>query len=368
MVRLKSTIRGLPNYNPARKRIDEVKQEYGLKNIIKLDSNENPFGCSPILMEKLLPSTKRIARYPDWGILELREETACHLKVKPEQLIFGNGSSELLQLISRCFLEQGDNVVTADVTYPHYKTNAYIEGAEVTKVPLKDGRHDLSAMAQAVNASTKIIWICNPNNPTGTIVSSKEMHEFMRKIPNSVLVVIDEAYYDYVTDSSYPDMLSQVGNYPNLIILRTFSKIYGLASLRIGYGITTTSIVKKLNRIRDLFNVNFLAQRAAYLALQDQSFIQECHHKNSEGLYQLTAALDRLGLHYFPSQGNFLFVETGFSSGNIYEYLLKKGVVVRVEGSWRNPTAVRVTVGSKEENQVFLNELEHFLKQKDGAL
>lgn len=359
----KRTVRGLPVYHPG-KPIEEVKQEYGLEHVIKLASNENPFGCSSYVLENLLPGAKKMALYPDGAMRELRKNVARHLRVEEDQLIFGNGSDEIVQQITRCFLEPGMNAVMADLTFPRYKTNVQIEGADVIEVPLQDGKHDLNAMAEAVNESTKMVWVCNPNNPTGTIVSADEVAEFMARIPDSVLVIMDEAYYEYVTDSTYPDSLSQLDEYPNLIILRTFSKIYGLASLRVGYGVSSPAIISELNRVREPFNVNELAQRAAQLALKDQSFVKECQQKNSAGLEQLTKAFDRLGLHYFPAHGNFVFVETSVPAAEIFEHLLKQGVIVRIDPSWGYPTAVRVTIGSEQENQAFLNALEQFLQKR----
>lgn len=359
----KPTVRGLPVYNPG-KPIEDVKQQYGLEHVIKLASNENPFGCSSYVLENLLPNAKRMALYPDGAMRELRKNVARHLQVAEEQLIFGNGSDEIVQLISRCYLQAGDNVITADVTFPRYKTNAKIEGAEVIEVPLNNGTHDLPAMAEAVNEATKVVWVCNPNNPTGTIVSAHEVNEFMQRIPSSVLVVMDEAYYEYVTSDHYPDTQSMLNDYPNLIILRTFSKIYGLAALRVGYGICSPAIVGELNRVREPFNVNDFAQRGAQLALQDQSFVQACQRKNSDGLEQLTAAFDRLGLSYFPSQSNFVFVETGVPASDLFEHLLKQGIIVRMDEAWGFPTAIRITIGSEEENQAFLNAMEQFLQKR----
>lgn len=359
----KQTVQGLPVYNPG-KPIEEVKREYGIEHVIKLASNENPFGCSPHVLQHLLMDAKQTALYPDGAMRELKKKAANHLGVTEEQLIFGNGSDEILQLIARCFLEPGTNVVMADVTFPRYKTNCQIEGADIIEIPLKEGTHDLNKMAEAVNDMTKVVWVCNPNNPTGTIVSAEDVARFMERIPASVLVVMDEAYYEYVSDDDYPDSLSLLADYPNLIILRTFSKIYGLASLRVGYGIASTDMMSELNRVREPFNVNALAQRAAILALEDQTFVKDCRAKNIAGLKQLTSAFDRLGLHYFPSHGNFVFVETGVASEEVFEHLLEQGVIVRHDPSWGYPTGIRVTIGSEEENETFLNALEPFLQKR----
>lgn len=359
----KPSVRGLPLYHPG-KPIEEVKREYELEHVIKLASNENPFGCSPHVLENLLPGAKQMALYPDGAMRELKAAVARHLGVEEGQLIFGNGSDEIVQHIARCFLEPGTNSVMADVTFPRYKTNVQIEGADVIEVPLRDGTHDLYAMAEAVDENTKVVWVCNPNNPTGTIVSGEDVIRFMERVPSTVLVVMDEAYYEYVTDDRYPDSLSLLADYPNLIILRTFSKIYGLASLRVGYGIASSEVMAELNRVREPFNVNALAQRAAQLALEDQAFINECRQKNIDGLRQLTEAFDHLGLRYFPSHTNFVFVETGVPAEEIFMHLLKHGIIVRSDSSWGYPTAIRVTIGSEQENAAFLQALEQFIQKR----
>lgn len=363
MPKPKSTVRGLPVYNPG-KSIEEVKDAYGLTDIIKLASNENPFGCSPAVLENLLPSPEEMALYPDGAMRELRARLAENLNVREEQLIFGNGSDEIIQHIARCYLESGMNAVMADVTFPRYKTNVQIEGADAIEVPLKHGVHDLDAMAAAVNDKTKVVWVCNPNNPTGTIVTEAEVEAFLQRIPPSTLVVLDEAYCEYVADERYPDSLSLLDKYPNVIVLRTFSKIYGLASLRVGYGIAASGIVSELNRVREPFNVNRLAQRAALAALQDQSFIARCREKNLTGIRQLSAAIERLGMKHFPAHGNFVFIETGLPAAEVFQHLLQQGVIVRTDPSWGFPTAIRVTVGSEQENQTFINALEQFLHKR----
>ncbi|WP_054949629.1 histidinol-phosphate transaminase [Numidum massiliense] len=362
----KRSVRGLPVYRPG-KSIDEVKREYGLRHVIKMASNENPAGCSPYVVENLLPSSnsgQQLALYPDGEMRELRQTAARHLRVEPEQLIFGNGSDEIIQIIARCFLEPGMNTVMAQTTFPRYKTNVQIENVDVVEIPLTGGTHDLEAMAAAVNERTKIVWVCNPNNPTGTIVTHDALVQFIDRIPSSTLVVLDEAYAEYVADEHYPRTAELLANYPNVIALRTFSKIYGLAALRVGYGIAQPEIVSELNRVREPFNVNALAQRAAHLALRDQSFVQACHRANLAGLEQLTTAFTRLGLSFYPPHGNFVFVDTGHPASDVYTSLLQQGIIVRADDSWGCPTAIRVTVGNEAENAAFLNAFEQFLQER----
>lgn len=359
----KATVRGLPVYSPG-KPIEEVKREYALDHVIKLASNENPFGCSSYVRDHLLPNAHEMALYPDGAMRQLRNSVADHLGIAEEQLIFGNGSDEIIQYIARCFLEPGMKAVMASLTFPRYKTNCQIEGAEVVEVPLQDGTHDLEAMGNAVDEETKIVWVCNPNNPTGTMVTAADVTAFLERIPSSVIVVMDEAYHEYVTDDRYPDSLSLLEAHPNMIILRTFSKIYGLASLRVGYGIASREIITELNRVREPFNVNALAQRAAQLALEDQSFVQTCRDKNAAGIKQMTSAFDRLGLRYYPSQGNFIFV-TDLPAAKIFHHLLTEGVIVRHDPSWGD--AIRVTIGSEEQNNTFLQALESCLQKRGQA-
>lgn len=225
------------------------------------------------------------------------------------------------------------------------------------EVPLKEGRHDLEGMADAVTERTRLIWICNPNNPTGTMVSGAELEAFLERLPEHVLVVVDEAYFEYVEDPSYPDSLSLLTRDPRLLVLRTFSKIYGLAAFRIGYGVTSEGIVGELNKVREPFNTNRIAQRAARAALADQEFIQRCQKANREGIEQIQAQLVEWGLSAFPTQGNFLLIDTGRSGDEVYQSLLKQGIIVRAGVAPGYPTYIRVTIGNEEQNRLFLKGL-----------
>lgn len=352
----KSTLQGLSVYQPG-KPLEEVKRELGLSQVIKLASNENPFGCSPQVWNALREEEHHTAMYPEGLAPQLREKLAVYHKVHPETIIFGNGSDEVVQLIARSFMEPGKESVMADITFPRYKTQVLIEGGIPVEVPLKDGVHDLEKMADAITDRTQIVWICNPNNPTGTIVSHQELERFLDRIPKHVLVVVDEAYQEYVDDSSYPDTLSLLEKDPRLIILRTFSKIYGLAAFRIGYGIASESIVTELNKVREPFNTNRIAQRAASAALEDQDFIQRCHQANQEGKKQIQEQLDEWGLFSFPAQGNFILMDTGRSADSVFQCLLHKGIIVRSGRALGYPTYIRVTIGSQEQNHLFLKGL-----------
>lgn len=352
----KQRILGAPVYQPG-KPIDDVKREFGLTEVIKLASNENPFGCSPKAKEAIAAQLDTLAIYPDGASLMLRWELAEFLGVKPAQLIFGNGSDEVVQMIARAYLEQGTNTVMATPTFSQYRSNAIIEGAELIEVPLKNGVHDLEAMAAAINDQTRVVWVCNPNNPSGTIVTRDELEAFLQKVPKDVLVVLDEAYYEYVVDPAYPQTVSMLEHYPNLIILRTFSKIYGLAALRIGYGIASEEIVGHLDHVREPFNTNTLAQAAARAALQDQAFVEECRKRNREGMTQLTDRFDEWGLSYFPSQTNFVLVDLQQDSDAVFRKLLEQGIIVRSGRALGFPGYQRITVGSAEQNEKVLQAL-----------
>jgi histidinol-phosphate aminotransferase len=356
----KSQIVDLPVYQPG-KPIDEVKKELGLDRIIKLASNENPYGYSKQVKQALIAEMDQLAIYPDGASMDLRAELANFLGVKGEELVFGNGSDELVMLTSRAYLQPGTNTVMATPTFSVYKTTSTVEGADVIEVPLKDGVHDLDQMLAKINDQTRVVWICNPNNPSGTINTEPEIISFLKRVPSTAVVVLDEAYNEYVTDKAYPETIKWIHDFPNLLILRTFSKIYGLAGLRIGYGIASPDIIDKINRVREPFNTNKLAQRAAIAAIRDQEFVQMCKEANALGREQLYKAFDELGLSYYPSQGNFVLVETGRDGNDIFQGLLQKGIIVRSGVFLGFPTAIRVTVGDQEQNDAFIQALREVL-------
>ncbi len=360
----KSNIVHLPVYQPG-KPIHEVKKELGLSEVIKLASNENPFGCSPKAKEALVQAVEQAHMYPDGASVELTAAVAEHLGVTANQIIFGAGSDEVILMIARAFFVKGDETIMADRTFPQYKHNAEIEGATVIEVPLREGKHDLQAMLAKVTDRTKVVWICNPNNPTGTIVTQEEVAAFMSSVPSSVLVVLDEAYYEYIVSSEYPKSLELLNTYKNLVLLRTFSKCYGLASLRIGYGIGHPEVIHTINQVREPFNTTGLAQAAALAAIKDQSFVEECRKQNAEGIQYLCREFDRLGLTYYPAHGNFIHADTRRDAKTVYEALLRRGIIVRGghTASIGCPTAFRVTVGSRAENEAFVQALEQVLTE-----
>jgi histidinol-phosphate aminotransferase len=359
----KQQLLALKPYQPG-KTIDEVKRQFGLDEIIKLASNENPFGCSPKAAAVIREFNQQFARYPDGYASRLRETLSSHLSVAPEQLIFGDGSDELIQIISRALLHPGVNTVMATGTFSQYKHNAVIEGCDIREIPLIDGAHDLEGMLRAIDENTSVVWLCSPNNPTGVYINNKAVSEFLSKVPKDVLVVLDEAYNEYVHAEDYYDALSLVKNHNNLIVLRTFSKIYGLASLRVGYGITTSEIAKVLDPARPPFNVNALGQAAAIAAIEDQEFVENCKQMNVNGLRQFYQFCEDHQLSYYPSQGNFILIDFACDGNEVFQFLLERGFIVRSGVPLGFPTSVRVTVGSKEQNEGVISKMKEFLAAK----
>lgn len=357
----KSSIVHLPVYQPG-KSVDEVKRELGLDRIIKLASNENPFGCSPHAKEAMRQEIDNASIYPDGAAVALTAAIAEKFNVDTNQIVFGAGSDEVILMLCRAFLVAGDEQITADQTFPQYKHNGDIEGAVTVEVPLRDGTHDLDAMLAAVTERTKLIWICNPNNPTGTIIGRAELKRFMERVPERVLVVLDEAYCEYVTDESFPDGLEYLPQYKNLITLRTFSKIYGLASLRIGYGIGHPDVIRLINQVREPFNTSRFAQAAALAAVQDQAFIEECRRLNAEGIRYVQEHFARLQLSSFPAHGNFIMVDVGHPAQQVFEALMRKGIITRA-GHKKYPTHIRITIGSREQNEAMIEALEASLAE-----
>lgn len=361
----KEQILDLPPYKPG-KHMDAVKREYGLEKIVKLASNENPFGCSPKVWEAL--SKDGFERYPDGYATVIRSALANFLQVEENQLIFGNGADNLIQIISRSLLFPGRNTVMAAPSFSQYKHNAVIEGAEAREIPLlSDGQHDLNGMLAAIDENTAVVWVCSPNNPTGNYISNDQLTAFLDKVPADVLVVIDEAYHDYVVAEDYHDSLELLKKYNNVIILRTFSKIYGIAALRVGYGISHPDTIHALEPVREPFNVNTLAQIAAVAALEDQEYVKECRKRNREGMKQFEEFCRQNQLHFFPSQANFILIDFGTSGDEVFQYLIERGYIVRSGNALGFPTAVRVTVGSKEENSELIEIMGQYLQQKTLA-
>ncbi|MGE6676127.1 histidinol-phosphate transaminase [Bacillus pumilus] len=356
-MQIKDQLKQLKPYQPG-KPIEEVKKEYQLDKIVKLASNENPFGCSAHAREAIQAELEHLAIYPDGYSASLRTELAEFLQVNEKQLIFGNGSDELVQIIARAFLDQHTNTVIPAPSFPQYRHNAIIERAEIREVPLLDeGAHDLKGMLDAIDENTKVVWVCNPNNPTGNHLSESELVAFLDQVPAHVLVVLDEAYVEYVRAEDFPNSLSLLQNYQNVIVLRTFSKAYGLAALRVGYGIASEELITAIEPAREPFNTSRIAQAAARAAIKDQDFIQSCRQKNEAGLKQYQEFADRFGLFIYPSQTNFVLIDFKRDADELFNALLKKGYIVRSGKALGFPTSLRITVGTMEQNAEILSTL-----------
>jgi histidinol-phosphate aminotransferase len=353
-------IAALSPYVPG-KPIDELQRELGLTRVIKLASNENPLGPSPKALAVINETAATLHRYPDGGAFKLRQALAHRWKVTDEQIILGNGSDEILGLLARTFLSPGDEAVMAAHTFVIYHMEVTAAHGKAVTVPLKDWRHDVAAMAGAITDRTRLVFLCNPNNPTGTMVSAEEVAWLLARIPDHVVVVFDEAYFEYVRSSEFPDSMAWIKEGRNVIVLRTFSKIYGLAGLRIGYGVTTSEIVNLLNRVRPPFNANSIAQRAALAALDDDEHVARSRAVNQAGMEQITNGLRALGLAPISSEANFVYVDVGRDGRAVFDAMLRHGVIVRhIDGRM-----IRVTIGQAEENRVFLGALAQVLQQAE---
>jgi len=357
---VREVVKDLKLYVPG-KPIEEVKRELGLEEIIKLASNENPFGPSPKAVEAMVKAANEVHIYPDGNAFYLKEALAKSLGVDTEQLFLANGSDEVIQMIAVTFVNPGDEAVMAAPTFPRYQPTVLMMNGVTHELPLKDHQHDLEAFAAKINSRTKLIYICNPNNPTGTFIPKGQMDDFMARVPENVIVVFDEAYFEYVDDHEYPNGLDYLAKGQNVIVMRTFSKMYGLAGLRLGYAITRPELVAGMNRVREPFNVNAMAQAAAVAALADQEHVAKVKAANLAGRDYLYQAFERMGLSYIPTVANFIMVDTGKESAKVFQALLKKGIIVRSGDNLGYNTSVRVTIGTPEENQKFITALEEVL-------
>lgn len=350
-------------YQPG-KPIEELQREFGIKDVIKLASNENPLGASPRAVLFMKKALNNLNRYPDGNGFYLKKKLSEKLGVTDSNLIIGNGSDEIIILATRAFLDPQDEAIIADPTFLIYKIAAKVQDARVKFVPLKDFRYDLVAMKMAITDRTKLIFIANPDNPTGTYATKAEVDAFMEGLPEDVIVFFDEAYFEFACGlKDYPDTLKYL-NKSNVIITRSFSKVYGLSGIRVGYGISNTELTEYMNRIRDPFNVNSLAQVAAVAALDDVSFLKRTLKVTQEGKQFLYKAFNQMGLFYIPSATNFILVDIKQDSSKIFYDMLKEGVIIRDMKAWHLDTFIRVTVGTMRENKRFIDVLKKVLTQK----
>lgn len=349
-----------PVYEPG-KPIEYVAREMGLDpaGIIKLASNENPFGPSPLAVAAAKRALEQGELYPDGGCFELRNKLAEKWGLSADQFVIGNGSNEVIELLGHAFVGLGDEVVMGSPAFVVYKLVTLLFGAKAVEVPLKNWTHDLPAIAAAITPKTKLVYLCAPNNPTGTSNSGAELTAFVRAMPDHVVAVIDEAYAEYVDGA--PDFRPLIAEGRKVVCLRTFSKIYGLASLRVGYGYAAPDVCALLNRVRQPFNVNAIAQAAAIAALDDVEFAAKCARDNRAGLQQLERGCRELGLEYVPSVANFMLVKVG-DGLRVFDALQRRGIIVRPVKSYSLPEWIRVTVGTETQNERFLRELGSILR------
>jgi histidinol-phosphate aminotransferase len=355
-------VQGLQAYQPG-KPIEELEREYGIKNIIKLASNENPLPTSSLVQEAISTSSKDIARYPDGNGFILKQALAEKHKIDQNLITLGNGSNDLLELITRAFVTPEHNVIFSQHAFAVYPIVTQAVGAKAIITPAKNWGHDLNAMQAAITENTKLIFIANPNNPTGTWINKIELENFLDTVPKRILIVLDEAYFEYASENpNYPNSFNWIKNYSNLIVTRTFSKAYGLAGLRVGYSISNPEIADMLNRVRQPFNVNSIALVAATAVLNDINYLKASVAINQKGMQQLTQAFEQMELSYIPSQGNFIAVEVG-NGAIIYEKLLRKGIIVRpIGGIYQMPQYLRVSIGLTSENEVFIQAIDSIMK------
>lgn len=340
------------------KPIEELAREVGLlpEEIVKLASNENPLGISPNVQAAMEEAMLEVSLYPDGNAYALRQALSQHYQISPEQLVFGNGSNDVLELIARAFVTSEDEVIYSQHAFAVYPLVTQAIGAKGVVVPAVDYGHDLTGFLNAITDKTKLIFIANPNNPTGTLLSKADLKSFLQQVPAHVIVVLDEAYDEYLTDALKSEAIEWLKSNERLVISRTFSKAYGLAGLRVGYGIASPEVIDLLNRVRQPFNVNSIAQAAAIASLKDENFVAKSYALNQAGKLQITKGLNELGLKLIPSYGNFVSFQVD-DAAKVNQALLQKGVIVRPVGNYDLPEFLRVTVGLFDENVKFLSAL-----------
>jgi histidinol-phosphate aminotransferase len=351
-------VQALSPYQPG-KPIDELARELGLDpgSIVKLASNENPLGPSPKALAAIEKTLTDLCRYPDGNGFNLKQALSNRFGIRPEQITLGNGSNDVLEVITRCFAAPGDEVVFSQYAFAVYPLVTQAIGATGVSVPARDYGHDLDAMADAITGRTKLVFVANPNNPTGTVHGAEAIQAFLDRIPSRVLVVLDEAYCEYLQGDEYVDGLSLLERYPNLVVTRTFSKAWGLAALRVGYSVSSPKISNLLNRVRQPFNVDSIAMAAATAVLGDDDYLRRSCDINARGMKQLKSAFEDMGLAYIPSAGNFISVEIGERAAQVNQSLLEQGVIVRPIGGYGLPRHLRVSIGLPEENERFITAL-----------
>jgi len=363
-IKMKQLVRkNILNIKPyiAGKPIEETKRELGLKEVIKLASNENSLGASPKAIDAIKKNLLKINRYPDSNGFYLKNELAKNLKIPASSIILGNGSDEIIDIIVKTFVEEDESVLTADTTFLEYEIISKVNDRGVLTVPLESFKYDLPAMRKKVTAKTKLIFIANPNNPTGTYVNKYELENFLNELPGNVLLVMDEAYDTFIDVDDFPNSLSYISK-KNVIVMRTFSKAYGLAGLRIGYAVANQALIPFMEKARQPFNVNMLAQVAAIAALSDKKFLRQTRDLVLSGKKYLYEELKKLGLSYVPSEANFILIDMARDGVEVFKEMLKRGVIVRDMQQYGLKNYIRVTIGTQRENSKFIKALHKVLK------
>jgi histidinol-phosphate aminotransferase len=362
-IQARKVLENIQPYSPG-KPIWEVQEELGLDQIIKVASNENPLGPSPKALEAILVSLTGINRYPDSNATDLKRQISVRFNVLPEQIIVTNGADELITLISETFLNPNDEIIVPSPSFSEYDFGAYLMGAKIVNVPLGESyQYNVESILSSVTQRTKILYLCSPNNPTGTYLSKKHLHKLLDSLPKHVLVVFDGAYSHYATADDYTDGLEYIKlGYP-IIVLQTFSKIYGLAGVRIGFGLAPQAIVQNILKVKEPFNVNALAQAAATAAINDDEHVKASQEANTLGRSQLYEGFSRLGLSYTDSMSNFVLVKVGPKAKDIYEELLAKGIIVRYGNTWGLEEYIRISVGKTEENNALIKVMTSILQE-----
>ncbi|MBI3317506.1 MAG: histidinol-phosphate transaminase [Candidatus Omnitrophica bacterium] len=360
----KEFIEKIRPYEPG-KPIKEVERELGLRRVVKLASNENPLGPSRKAVRAMRHALREAHLYPESTCFYLVKRISEELGVAENQILVGNGSNEIIEILMRGFVSEGDQVISSETSFLVYPILTQVMGAEYIAVPMKDFRYDLEGIFAAITEKTKMIFIANPNNPTGTYVKAREVEDFIAKVPKHILICFDEAYVDFVDAADFPHMLFHAKTEkPNIVLLRTFSKSYGLAGLRVGYAVAAGEIIRYLHKVRQPFNVNSLAQAGAAAALEDRFFLWRTRLLVRSGRKYLYKRLAKLGLRAIPSQANFILVDTGYAADEVFEALLRKGLIVRSMKAYGLSTFIRVTIGRRGENALFYRLLKQFLKEK----
>ncbi|MFQ6096824.1 MAG: histidinol-phosphate transaminase [Armatimonadota bacterium] len=361
---IRDNVKRIVPYSPG-KVSDEVRRELGIQEVTKLASNENPLGPSPFAVEAMREAAPDVRLYPDPTCFDLTRDLAEHLDVEPDNVIIGRGSDEVIHMLGLAFLRPGDEVIYASPPFALYPYTATVMDCRSVVVPVRDYTHDLEAMAEAVTPNTRMIFIANPHNPTGTSVTRDQADRFMAAVPDDVIVVWDEAYYEYVATDEFPDTFGYWRDGRKAVVLRTFSKIYALAGLRIGYGVASAEMIRALRLVLEPFNVSSIAQAAARASLRDSEQVARSRRVNEEGKAFLYGRFDAMGLTYVPTQANFVFVDVGRHSAKVFDRMMRRGVTVRTGDIWGWDTWIRVTIGTREQNEKFLAALQSALAAQD---